>query len=490
MDFLDPQKKRTQRITLLVGYILVAIAIAIGTLILVFASNGYGLDRQTGAVIQNGLVFVASQPETSDVYIDGKLRHGNGNARLVLPAGQYNLELKRSGYRTWHRAFTLDGGSVERFIYPLLFPDKLTSSSIQSYNGLPGLVTQSPDRHWLLAEQPGNILSFDSFDLTGQTKPPTLVTLPASLLTNTSGDQHWAVVEWSNDNRHVLLQHFFASTSEFILLDREVPATSINLSQTLNAGSAAVSLRDKKFDQYFLFDSAAATLTSAQLKNPTPVPLLTHVLAFKAFAGDFVLYTTDDLAPPGKVMVKVWNNTTTYSIRELSAQPPYLLDIARYSNRWYVVAGDSGEGRAYVYREPFAALASQPTKALVPATVLKVPAANHLSFSINSRFVALENTTKFAVYDAETDRTHNYELKFPLDSTLPAQWMDGYRLVASSNAQTVVFDYDGTNPQLLTPTATPYSGFFTPDYSILYNLAPTKDVPNQFSLTRTSLKAP
>jgi hypothetical protein len=62
MDFLDPKRKKSHHKRLFIGYLLMAVAVAMGTLILLFSAFGYGVDRKTGDVIQNGTVFVDSQP--------------------------------------------------------------------------------------------------------------------------------------------------------------------------------------------------------------------------------------------------------------------------------------------------------------------------------------------------------------------------------------------------------------------------------------------
>src|SRR5437868_1052460 len=102
MDFLDPKKKRAHIIRLYVGYFLMAIALGIGTLILMFELFGYDVNHKTGGVIQNGLVFVDAHPESAQIIVNGK-PEGQTDARLTLPAGQYSFELKRDGYRNWKR---------------------------------------------------------------------------------------------------------------------------------------------------------------------------------------------------------------------------------------------------------------------------------------------------------------------------------------------------------------------------------------------------
>jgi hypothetical protein len=149
MDYLDPRKEFRHRITLMVGYVLVAVAIVIATLILLYQAYGFGLGKN-GTVIQNGLTFFSSQPHPANIYLNGTLGKSQTNSRVVLPAGIYHIRLARDGYREWQRTIEVEGGDVQHFDYPFLIPKQLTTKKTTSYTGAPGLATQSPDRRWLL----------------------------------------------------------------------------------------------------------------------------------------------------------------------------------------------------------------------------------------------------------------------------------------------------------------------------------------------------
>ena len=74
MEFLDPAKQTRHRIILWVGYVLVAVGIVIATLVLLYQAYGFGLGKN-GTVIQNGLVFLSSQPRPANIYMNGKLEY-------------------------------------------------------------------------------------------------------------------------------------------------------------------------------------------------------------------------------------------------------------------------------------------------------------------------------------------------------------------------------------------------------------------------------
>lgn len=150
MDFLDPQKQRAHTRRLAIGYLLIGAVVILATTILLYRSYGFELNNK-GQIVQQGLVFVSSSPSPANIYIDGLL-NGTTDKRVFLDAGQYTFKLVRDGYRPWVRGITVQGGSVEHFDYPFLFPTTLTSSVIKDYSAAPQLVLQSPSRQWLLVQ--------------------------------------------------------------------------------------------------------------------------------------------------------------------------------------------------------------------------------------------------------------------------------------------------------------------------------------------------
>lgn len=488
MDFLNPHKKRAHRIRLLVGYLLVAVALAMGTIILVLLSYGYGYDRKTGEVIQKSIVFVGAKPDSADIYINGERQSARTNTKLLLQAGQYSMQLKRDGYRDWSRTFSLQGGGVEHLEYPLLFPNKLVTKDVELYASQPSFATQSPDHHWLLIQQVGQLLKFDVMDVSSDSTPVTTITLPPSVIAAAEGAQSWQLVEWSTDNRHVLLEHVFDGSSEFIMIDRENPALSFNVARLFGLAPSNVAMRDKNYDQLYLY-SSDKSLQIGDVKAVRVTPFLTHVLAFKAHGDKTVLYVSDQNVQANKVDLRLYSDGKNYTLRKLAVSDIYLLDLAQFDSRWYMVASVPSEGRTYIYRDPENILKSGQVKnpVLLPAIVLAINKPEYLSFSESARFVAVQSGSHFAVYDAESDRRYYYDVEPALEKGRQANWMDGNRLSTATDGKALVFDFDGTNKQTLVAAQPSMPLFFDKDYKWLYTLAPSITVSGRAAITRTDL---
>lgn len=490
MDFLDPKKKRANIIKLYVGYALMAVAIGIGTLVILYSSFGYGFDRRTGAVIQNGLVFVSSQPDGAKIEITGnnpKIPSANTNTRLTIREGQYHIKLTKDGYRDWERDFELDGGSVEQLVYPLLFPKSLQAKEMQSYTGNPGVITSSPDRHWLLVQKPGPIVAdFDVYDAGLKEPTPKQVSIPLSQLSD-NGAGSLKVIEWSTNNKQVLLKHTFGANTEYILFNHEAPNETLNLNRHFGVNPIKVALFDKQADQLFVL-LPTGQLERISVKDKNTLLVANSVVTFKPHGTDMVEYISNEtVATTGKVSVRLKDGDATYTVRELPANTSYLLDLARFDNRWYLVAGAQSEQKVYVYEDPLKVLKQKTPQTSIPARTLRVNNPIQASFSANARFIAVQGDNQdFAVFDAETGRLYRYNINHNLNTAYPATWMDGHRLTAVSEDRVLVFDFDGSNTQQLNAAFPATTAQFDREYTAMYTLTPSAD--GKFAATRTNLR--
>lgn len=499
MDFLDPKKRRRNTIQLFIGYGLVATAITLATLILVYYAYGFGVTRQ-GDLVQKGLVFVSSQPAGAGLYVNGKLVD-NTNAKLNLNAGNYTLDIKRDGYNDWHRAITVEGGSVDHYVYPFLFPKELKTQTVKTYDTAPSLTTQSPDRRWLIAKQSGDETKFDTFDLSKKQDTvgePTTFAIQQSLLSESTVPAQWKVVEWSNNNRHMLFLRTYtiadgSQKSEYILVDRQRPEGSYNLSRelTVDPVNSDLTLIDKKPDAYYVHTKATGELAKVTLEDHTPEHVLSNVVAYKSHGSDTIVYVTAEDAPDGKVVAKLLDGGNEYTLRTLAASDTYLLNAAKFDGSWYVVAGSKSEGRAFVYKDPVFQINRSENNKAGALFSLRVTQPTDVSFSANAQFIALQNGKDAHVYDIDHERAYRYVPRYSLDSPqLKMSWMDGDRFTYTSEGKQVVFDYDNTNRHKLVPASSTYESVFDRNYEYLYTFVTPSNGQSGLALTATPLRTP
>jgi len=488
MDFLDPNKKRSNKIKLYVGYLLVAIAISMAALVLLFANAGYRLDKD-GKITQNSLLFVASHPSGAQAYIEGLYSkyktQGKTDTKFDLQEGRYRVTIQKNGYRSWQREMSLEGGSVERLAYPFLFPEKLDTKDLKEYSGESGIVSSSPDRKWIIVQNPDNLLSFDIFNTSDITKPNTNFSIPKGIL-STGANQRLEIVEWSSDNSNILMKHSFNSDTEYVIINKDKPETSLNINALTGQKPSGVSLKDRKIDQVYLHMASGGLLQQVDTKTKLLTPIVPKALAYKSHGDDMLVYVTPSADDEKQVSVHIATKDKDFELRKLPVADTYLVDVARFDNSWYIVVGASSDNKVYVYKDPLNILAIDNPKKSFFARTLRIENPKHVSFSANARVIAVQSGQSFAVYDAETDRQYRYQIKEQFDTERYAEWMDGHRLASSTGKNALVFDFDGINQQKLMPINPKTDVMFDRDYENAFSF----DVANQNNkshLTQTKL---
>jgi hypothetical protein len=463
-------------------------AVLIAALVLTYQAKGFGVDKK-GNVIQSGLTFFSSAPNPASIYVNNKKSNYQTNSRVVLPAGLYDIKLTRDGYYDWNRKIDLGGGDVQHYDYPFLFPATLTTTNYQNYNGNIGLMTQSPDKRWLILQKPSAANDLSLSDLKNYKKAPQDITLPVNLLTKPKQSEAWGDSEWADDNQHVLLTHIADGKAEFILVDRTAPEKSLNLNAKFGVSPTKITLVDRKFDNFYLFDATSGSLQSINLNDQAPKSILSGVINYKSYGKDQILFVTADGAQSGKVVAKLLSRDKSYTIRAMAANSNYSLDLTKYSGVMYMVIGSSVDGKAYIYKDPLGQLGANPALPPGISQLLKVDQLSAVGFSPNAQYIVAENGQKFAVYDIENKLNFNYLSPYPLDQPQTrALWMDGNRLTYVSGGKVVVFDYDGINRHVLVASDSKFATAFAPDYKFLYTANPPQATGQ--SVTQTWLLAP
>ncbi len=485
MDFLDPSRKKAHRRRLFLGYFLMAIMVAIGTLIVLYQANGWDVNRENGEFIQNGIVFVDSKPGGATVYVNNVAEREKTDTRLVLPEGIYTIRIEAEGYRTWQRSFELDGGQIERLVYPFLLPNTLTITDVKTYDAKPLIASQSPDRRWVLIQRPGETYQFDVFDLINPAEKPVQVAVPITTLTSPSVDASLEFVEWSTDNKHVLVKRSYENKSEYIIFNREASAETVNLNTAFGITPAEVSLRDKKPDQFYYLDSLPGVLRTANTKSKTiSAPLLSAVIDYKSYGDNIILYVTKEGAQNDKTNFKILDGETDYLLKSVKQSEEYVLDVAKYNGDWYYVIGATNESAVFVYKNPVTVL-KQENSSLSAYSILRLGNPKFVSFSANTQYIKAQSGKTITTLDLEHEKQYIFELDqdIPLDQDV--KWMDGHRFVYVDNQQSYIVDFDGSNKQTLVTSALPNSPFFDRDYDNVFTIENSKTDNSKMAFTLT-----
>lgn len=494
MDFLNPKKRRRHYIQLYVGYVLVAIAIGLGVFILLLVAFGFGVGKN-GQIVQKGFVFVASRPGGANISLDGG-SVGTTGARLNLVSGKYDLQLTRSGYRTWQKQINVIGGRVLRIDYPLLFPAELTTITVQNYSQKPPLVTSTPDSHWLMVLHQSKLdstrLVFDQYDMTKPDSPPAELNLPSNLYASSpSPHNDWQLIEWSNDGNYMLLKHSWNDKSkhEFILYNWTQPNRSINLNSWFGREYNDVRLVNGSSDQFYLYNHQTRELATATLENTTPVQIAGDVITYSPYSNSNVAYISRT-GKKGPAWLQLERGGATSLLRRLPVSRHYHLAAGEFQGNTYLAVSASKLKAAYVYKNPAKQISSN-NHVLSAMTFLQVKQPDWLDFGPGNRMLVAEKGSHFATYDLLYKHNYRFNTKARLDKNQKsATWLDGTHLQYVSGGQLLAFDFDGLNKQKLMPATSNLNVNYSQNQADVYSLVPAKKVTGGFDLTMTYLRTP
>jgi hypothetical protein len=349
-------------------------------------------------------------------------------------------------------------------------------------------VTQSLDRRWVLVQQPGQVYQFDLFDLNEPTRAPEVVLLPQTILTNPGAPAALRAVEWSSNNRHILVERQYESKTEFILFDRENPAESININALMGVAPIKMTLRDRRSDQVYLLDSIPGTLRSADLRNRTiSAPLVQQALDYKGYQDQVLLYATQEGVETGKTEFRIWDKGVVYPLKLVNQADAYVLDVNRYENRWYYIVGSALDNMAFVYENPVTALKSAGKTPLVVAGILRLDNPRFASFSKNNQYIALQSGSNLLTMDLEDRQQYRIALAHDISLSQQVAWMDGHRFIYVVGGQSHIIDFDGSNQQTMVTTKLSIEPVFDRDYYNAFTFETSETEPNKVALVITPL---
>ena len=492
MDYLDPQKKKRKRAKIMIGYGLLGTAIALATLILVYVTTGYYVDRNTGEVIQNGLIYVDSKPESARIILNGVEQGVQTDARLVLPEGRHTIQLDREGYRPWARTVDLEGGSVRRLNYARLVPTNLETAPIQNLADQPSLVSQSIDKRWLVFAYNNNALEMKTVDLESEELAPTDIKFPVDLIESDSLKGTWEILEWADDNKHFLATYTTEDGTEYVLINHDKPLESVNLTSTLeDVPFTSLTLRNRKNDLLFVYDAKEKTVSKARIDGTELEVFAENVNQYTSF-GEDILYVSNDPTNKLKALVTLKRGEDLFQLRQIDIADEYLLALSKIGNAFVAGFSSVEEDRAYIYNDPIKSFNQENAPRFpVPAAVLRVVDPQELRISQNSSVITVRGGQTFATHEFEEDRTFTFTIKGTLNKNQEFRWLDGRHFTISVDGVQNMIDYNGDNQYELVESVVGFGSFFDKDLDFLYTFSPEdtkEEVPAR--MFRTFMRTP
>ena len=449
----------------IVAYVATITLSLITTVLLLYVSLGYRFDSSSGHVVKSGLLLVDNNPEAAQIYINDQLKDNATPGRFVLAAGEYNLKLARNGYRDWSKKVQVAVSGVREVTYPLLVPSELTTNTIKDIEN-PSMVSQSTDKKLLLMHVSGKS-NFTLINLKGETVEETNLEIPASVKRENGSVGSFEVIEWSLNNKHVLLRQTLPSNAQqLISYNISKSQEAVNIS-ALYGAETPTDVHYVGNDTDTIYGLQNTVLKQFSLKAKDSKSLLENIRAYQPYGDDTILFdraTASNLSEIG-----IHKDSTTTVVHTNGANTPVsLLKYAEFDDHQYLAVAPAEGTTITVYRDP---LKKPVISKQLPFVTITFGGTTKLDFSDSSQFILAQNATGFVSYDIDDRRLYRVSPQFTPANSSVFSWINSHNIqVKLADGMVVLMDYDGSNQQELISAGDQPKLYFASNFEDVYKI--------------------
>ncbi len=457
-----PKSKRRLRVQLAFVYTLMAIAVISIVAILILVIQGYRYNRYDGKLEQGGLVQFNSRPAGATVTVDGVTLGNKTASKITLTSGRHEITMARDGYTNWKKQVTVKPGGVLWLNYAQLFPTAPTVTTSAAFAAVDSALA-SPDRKLMAVIPASTTPEISLVTLNSDTSTTTKVTIPTDSFTapENGATQAFNLISWDKDSHMLLIKHTYGDKTEYLSTDIRNGVT-YNISTRLGVDVAKVMYSRSDSNVVYILTTTHELRRGNSNDTVLSGPIATNISDMAMTEQNLLTYTTladnKGVRTVGYVSSGSTKAKTIASYSDIGAAP---LDIATgnyYGDRYTAVLhGQTLD--IFVGSLP----GSDNTGNISLTRVAQAPAVNGedtVGFSPgDNRIVYATHGTTAVAYDLELAQSS----LITLAGTTPAvvtkqssvtpglQWFDNYH-VMTTGGPLYVYDYDGTNGQLIANT--------------------------------------
>lgn len=457
--------------TAIYSFMTLTVTVIVALLMLVVL--GYQFNNKDGRIEQGGLLQFESIPTGATVTLDQLPFSSLTNTKATVDRGDHFVEYNLANYRTWQKHISVSAGQIGWLSYARLIPTTVTPKTLQQYTDLTGTLA-APSNKYMLLHQAADSPDFTLANIQGDTVQYSTLTLPASTYTAPSAGQpqSFTLQSWSQDDQAVLVLHTYDDgKTEWLLLNRNAPEKSINLSVAYGISPSAAQFAGT--GSKLLFVRTDNTIRRINLDEQTlSRPLATNVDNFTAYDDKTIIYSTtaDDKNQRTVAYAAVdIDNPVTLSVYPADGQPLYAAMTNYFGQRYVAIA--HGQALKVLTGSLPTATDSGSLRTFATPTLSANPVA--LTASLNDRFFMAQLPTGYATYDIELKKYDETKWAMQPQTPRPLNWLDNFMLWSDYGGQLRFYEFDGANQQNIMPVAEGYTASLSPNGKYVYGVART-----------------
>lgn len=479
--------KRRQLLMRTFVYTLMTLSVVAIVTVLMLIILGYSFNRQDGKLEQGGLLQFASTPSGAIVTLDGTQTGSRTPSKASVDAKSHHVRMDLKGYRTWQKSIAVEAGGIGWLSYARLVPTDIKTDHVKTFPKLAASLA-SGDRKWIIAQQDTAVNNFTLINLESDTPKITEVAVPEVSLSvpETTAPQNFTVVAWSkNDDRLLIKRTYDTTKTEWLVLDRQDPEKSINVTAAFAVDAADIVFRERNgSDAYVLtnegivrrVDFGSGTLSGPLAENIAEISVFdsqTLVYVTRPDAKDpnqrYVGYRTSDMDKPQTIFTYPGETTNLH------------VALGEYYGKTYVGVTHDLTMQVFVGELPRESRKGK-LQPLVKTALTEAP--ERLTIGNNGRLVVAEQPNGYTTYDIELLKSDTTQFTRPASAPRPLQWLDGYVIANDRGGMVRLYEFDGANQQDIFPVIEGQALSLTGNEKFLYGFTQGE---NGVSLTRARM---
>lgn len=416
------------RILKTIGWLSLVGLVVVGTIALIEVGRGYSYDFHAGRLKLNGLVIFASSPGGANITVNDKSTRHKTPYRTTLETGDYNFEVTKSGYQTWHKRISVAASEVSWVQYILLIPNQLSRKSwVSTAKGLSLFSTSRDHHHFAYVDSSdGDVWIFDS-----SSHRPVKLYSPTAPVAGGPVEVVGAIA-WSGDASHVLISSQVAGKT-YQRLVAIADNSAVELTEQYGFDFNDLRFNPTNAKQLFWVSSEGLRRIDTDSQTVSAV-LASNVISYTFGAANQIIYVQTTSFGKSVFSMDTSGSNQRQIIQSVAESASYLLTYTSYQGSDMLAVLPSDTHTITLYSEIT-------TDNPLAKVITKM--ADDLSFGPDGRFINYRNVQRLSTYDQELGRTYNFASS--ATAYRSATWFDTYHLLVDNGTSVSLVEYDGDN---------------------------------------------
>lgn len=412
---------------------------------------GFQLNSTDGTLEQGALLQFDSKPNGADVYVDGVNINARTASKKAVISGTHTVLMAKTGYQDWTRTLTLDAGTLTWLDYTRLVPKERPIEKVATYATLTTTLF-SPDYKWVLVQGDASVPRFQLVDLRSQTIKQTQVELPSTSYSEptTEGVTHsFNLVSWDSEGRYVLVKHTYGEKTDWLVLDTQNVAQTVNVTQLLGADFKDIQFASTNGKTLYglttdgtirKLDLSAATISRA---------FVTRAVSFSMYYDDKVLgYIGETANDATKLVAGIYKDgdESGHVLRTATNKDAALkIAVSSYHDNKYVAIAE--DNVVTVLKGSYPSSTDDDASSLSKFATFELSGAvSNVSISPEGAFVVAQSGESYKSYEIEHERAAVGMISVAAGQVAPTlQWLDVAHLWNIQGSTLMMRDFDGSN---------------------------------------------